>query len=63
MQQQTPEQIKLQRLINLTAQVEFLSTKISYGHQLSPAEYDRLGDDQREYADLLGEFNLHPPVK
>lgn len=63
MSSQTPEQEKLQRLINLAAQVEYFSAKISFGQQPTPAEFDRLGDNQREFAELLGHYNLHPPKK
>jgi hypothetical protein len=63
MSPQTTEQEKLQRLINLAAQMENFNTKIGHGMQPSVAEYDRLSDNQREFAELLGEYNLHPPVK
>lgn len=63
MSPRSPEHAKLQRLIDLTAQMENFAVKIRLGMQPSVEEYDRLSDNQREYAELLGFFNLHPPRK
>lgn len=57
------EKAKMQRLIDLTALLATLNAKIAYGIQPSPDDYDRLGDSQREYAELLSEFELRPPHK
>ncbi|MGI0646914.1 hypothetical protein ACRCPS_18015 [Pseudomonas aeruginosa] len=60
-----PDQLKeqVQRLIDLTAQTSALNAKIYYGVQPSTDDYDRMGDNQREYAELLGELGLRPPAK
>lgn len=54
---------QVQRLIDLTAQTSTLNAKITYGLQPSIEDYDRMGDNQREYAELLGELGLRPPAK
>ena len=59
----SPLREKVQRLIDLTAQGESLNAKIAYGVQPSTDDYDRLGDNQRELAELLGELELRPPSR
>ncbi|ASJ88565.1 hypothetical protein [Pseudomonas aeruginosa] len=59
----SPLREKVQRLLDLTAQGESLNAKITYGVQPSIDDYDRLGDNQRELAELLGELELRPPAR
>ncbi|RJX72607.1 hypothetical protein D3M70_30860 [Pseudomonas sp. LS-2] len=58
----TPDDlVKLQRLIDLTAFLERVQTKIMYGHQPTPDDYRLLGEGRSEFGDLLSHFNLRPP--
>ncbi|WP_343177064.1 hypothetical protein [Pseudomonas sp. 4810-S13] len=52
---------QLQRLIDLTAALERTQTKILYGHQPTPDDYQMLGEGRREFGDLLSAFELLPP--
>lgn len=54
---------KFQRLVDLTAALERINCKITYGAQLTPAEFESLSEYNREFGDLLGEFSLRPPAR
>jgi len=57
-----PDKAKIQRLLDLNAKIERFNIKIRMGVPPSPAEFDSLTDDQREFADLLSFFGLRPPT-
>lgn len=54
---------KMQRLIDLTAVLERLNNKITYGVQPTTQDFDMLGEANREYGELLGQFSLRPPLR
>ncbi|HGM7876894.1 TPA: hypothetical protein ACKRQV_000224 [Pseudomonas aeruginosa] len=65
MNEKLPPEIaaKMQRLIDLTAVLERLNNKLSYGVQPTTQDFDQLGEANREYGELLGQFSLRPPLR
>lgn len=60
----TPEvAAKFQRLLDLTAVLERLNSKLTYGAQPTPQEFETLSEYNREFGELLGQFSLRPPPR
>lgn len=57
------DRAKLQRLIDLTAILERINSKISFGAQPSAMEYETLSEANREFGELLVQFSLRPPLR
>ena len=49
---------QLQRLVDLTAALERTQTKILYGHQPTPDDYQMLGEGRREFGDVAADRKL-----
>lgn len=52
---------KLQRLLDLTASLERVNSKLLHGQQPTTEDYLLLGEGRREFGDLISLFGLRPP--
>ncbi|MCT9825975.1 hypothetical protein [Pseudomonas veronii] len=52
---------KLQRLLDLTASLERVNSKVLHGLQPTTEDFLLLGEGRREFGDLIALFGLRPP--